>query len=615
MKNELLHCLSLLSEETRRHISSYYQKENTEPQHMAKWIVDFISISKMRQRLTENEQYAIQWFLWKSHGGVLWDRENKDVHWGKMRPGLLQLAQKGWIYALRNERNERFFYCPREIRSAWVLSAHASVNHRWSSSLRGQMQPLQQPTIGIGQALFHLLVSIDANPWRRSKSGHFSKRQAEKIDIELDLPAEPLLYTKWGKDQEWPSWISLLIEIANRFQLLQITDQQLRISPTALASWLYQSWEEMMNKLYRTIRSLWSEHHPEMDGDWLLLETCVGKDWVCVDDIVQFKEKMMERKLRQEETQSFHHLITLLDVMGWLETGKWACGKKGIRWRNADGKPKVDFAMYIQNSMEIYIPHSFPLIDRYQLAQMADFMGGDQWLIYLLTPSSLQRAKQYGLTLQEVIQFLYDQSGGKLTDWVRKQITHDWNQEKRFMVEEMVLIHAPSSEEMEEVLAEMDGKRIRRFSDTCVGIPKHGSFMEKWLEKKKGVKCRLPVTESFFEVGQVKDHRDLLSRSKVVDQKPTVDQWFPFVHRLPVLWSNGMRSYRIDMLKEIIRQSIHYQLPLKIERNGKCFQIHPVTLQWKDGQIVVVGQGNQPPVPLHQIHRIQVQMPFFSKQR
>lgn len=607
MKNDLLYCLLLLSEKMRRHISSYYQCEEIEPQKMIKEII----CSHKKQDLSEDEYYAIQWFLWRSRGGVLLERENADVYWGKMRSGLVQLAQRGWVYALRNERNERYFYCPREIRKTWLLSKWS--NYKFSSFFQGQMRPIHEPSIGIGQAFFHFLVSLDAEPWSRSKSGRYPKRQAQKIDIELDLPSEPIQETTWGTRKDLPPWISLFFEMAHRFQLIQITDQKIKVAPSKLASWLYQDWEEMLHQLYYMLRALWSEYHPEMDGDWLLLEICVGKDWIALDDIMNFKAQMIGRRLQEDEKRRLYQLVTLLDVCGWIELGQWECGKIGVRFKKISPKEGA-LRLYIQNSLEIFIPYHFPLKYRYQLAQMADFMGGDQWLTYLFTPSSLRRAKQYGHQLEDVIQFLQEHSDGKVSEWVIKQLTHDWNQDESFIIEEMFFIQAPSSEALEELMKALDMRRIRRFSETSAGLPKT-DWIKDQLDKFKGIRCQLPAAEPFFKIGKVENTRSLLNKSTMINQIPSLEKWFPFIHQIPILWTSGMRAYQMEMLQEIIRRSIHYSLPLQIEHNGEIFQMHPIALQSKNGQLMVIGLEDQQPIPLHQIDRIQMIIPTITSRR
>ncbi|SEM71503.1 helicase-associated domain-containing protein [Lihuaxuella thermophila] len=633
MIGELERCLNSLSDPVIGKIASGHGLSQPERNQLSYLLTDPVYLKACWKQWSENEKRVLQTFLFKAPQGILKEPDLSGFPANGLSPSqfryaLLCLCRQGWVYTGRDENRERFYLCPLEIRRALAKVLMGSAVTPLGDE--GEIKVVSPMTMGIWQALFHFLVTLDHQPWPLTRSGQISKRYAQKLDVDLDLDPEALTRTKWSGDGELPPWVQLVTDLAEQWDLLERKEGYIMPKPARLQKWLQLSWGETVTLLYQAVRQALVSYWNEGEGYLTIMEIVEPGAWVSVKELVKARQlsyRQQTRSLDMEMHKLSGSLLRPLRELGWIEIGE-AKGELFFRWLDLPpftGEVREELPVYVQPDLEIMIPYTFPFAKRYQLAEMADFMGGDHYLHYEITEHSIERACRRGYSLEQILQRLEEWSCFPLPDAVRQQIGHWVQQFDGVLLESVVLVHTPdrlTAEKLEQ-LALNQHLPVKRWSSTCLSIPSSlSSQVEQWLRNEERNVSRIPepLPGRITERGGFNDwwlpfaH---LGSEILEDRYSEPAEVFPGIRQLPKIWTSGLRAYHPFMKREILRRCMEHQLDVRLEWRGNTVTVTPMELKLESGNWLLEAketEGKKRRFCLNEMERLQVLLPWSAGQ-
>ncbi len=625
--SELEECLNSLSEPVIEKIASCHGLKKPKRSDLLCLLTDAVHLKTCWKQWNEAEKRVLVTFLLHAPQGMLKERDLLRLPANGLTPSqfryaLLCLCQEGWIYTGRGPNRERFYLCPLELRRGWIKTLIDPLPTPLGDEK--EIRVVSAPTMGIWQAMFHFLVTLDQQPCPLTHAGQMSMRYAQKLDVDLDLDPDALAQTKWSSS-DFPSWVQLITDLAGKLDLLEHKGGLLKPEPARFQRWLQLSWTEMVSILYQAVRQALTSHWYEGEGYWMIMEILEPGVWYPVRELVKARRSLcgQARPLEAEMEKLCGSLLLPLRELGWIEMGE---AQEGACFRWLDVPPLTgdfpgDFPVYVQPDLEIMIPYTFPFSIRYQLAEMADFMGGDRYLRYEINENSIKRACRRGYSPEQILKLLEEWSCFPLPDAVRQKIAHWVQKFDGVLLESAVLVHAPdpSITEKLEQMAQSEFLPVKRWSPTCLSIPSRFSAkVEEWLKNEEKSVSRVP--EPLY--GRIADegNRDdwyapfRIVRSDIMEDrhlKPA--EAFPGIRDLPRIWTSGLRAYHPSVQREMLRKCIDRQLDVLLEKKRRLFTVTPQKLKLEAGNWFLEAKesgGKKRKFCLSEIERLQILLPW-----
>ncbi|MBH8602725.1 hypothetical protein [Thermoactinomyces sp. CICC 10522] len=620
MSDDLRICLESLNEEEIRRIGNLHSVADPDPGALAGRMTDPAYLRRCFQQMPSEKRAVLLYFLFASQNGVIREREipREQQKFGlkACRRKISEFFRGGWIFPVRNQFHERLYYLPAELRRAWIAALAAGSLPKPVNA--ASVMHCSEPSAGIWQAFFHFLFMLEQEPLLLTKTGQIPKKEAQKLDVELDLDASSLKETKWGKQDELPPWISFLLELSQLLGLTERTSQSVRVRQMNWQQWLQLSFDQMMRILYQAVFNLLTAERNGLHGYLQLLECLEAENWYALKEIICF---LSEWDLPFFSPALLEHLekqlIDPLVAMGWMEKGQSGSGETYFRWLELPPKGQVpdEVPFYIEPHMEIYLPYYFPLPQRYVLAQAADFMGGDRMLIYELNERSVQRARRYGLTGEDLLSLLAAWSGTEVPEPVKEQVIHWFRQAPSILAESAFLLHG-SPERLDRCrrilekkginISEFTGERLiisaADFAAAQAALQESGQEVQQMHHSLHGNDERnIKHVDWGRLLSPLKEWRVETHWPSGLDMRSNAD-------KLPKIWTSGLRAYGREMVKEMVKQSIHYGFALKMEYQGDLITVSPQKVEYCGGDWLMhakVGKEKKF-YPLGRISRVQV---------
>jgi hypothetical protein len=566
-----------------------------EREQVARHLAETLDPAEEWERLSKEERNVLFTLLFAARNGSVAER-------GPLPSGMIlatqpfcqalrSLCRRGWLVPFRNEYRERVYVFPRELRHIWLrhLLRQDAIAGRDDPGLF-QVEP---PTVGLAQALFHVLVALDEEPWERTPNGEWPQRAARKLDAGLDLDPAILAQTEW-EQSGLPSWISFLLQMAGQIGLTEEKDGRLTVVQEKWATWLCLSYAEQAAILYEAVRRLLLySGSPEDTGFLDLIEQLPTSRWHAAKDLVLWRRSFVGGQ--REEERLVQELLKPLQALGWLELGWDHAGGTWFRRRElptaADLQAEA-LPLYVQGDGEILVPETFPFKERYLLAKMADFMGGEVYFRYLITEASLHRAKKNGHTAEGLIALLEKWSAVKVPDEVKQAIRQGMECRGEVWMEPAVLVRA-------------DEDTVRHLHNLCRLLEKEAHVLghcvlalskADWDEVKKRMDAEsIPVTKVRVPL-RFGRATPFLPFENEPGQGMEVEPELPDLENprnsgLPRIWFSSYRAYSSEMVREILRQAVTHGLEVGTERKGKTVCLLPERFCRQGESWMVEGRG------------------------
>lgn len=405
----------------------------------------------MNDLVTHNGRIPVSTFS-RQHGEVRMmgpGRLEREEPWLEPASPAEALWYRGFLYRSFDETAEgliEFYYLPDELRDQFPQQAPPKAEAPTAVSTLPAVPPPASPPQAATDAVDDLTALLAL---------------AQQTSLRLD-------------DQTWldalllnpdPERRSLLVNLAREMEMVRQSDDGIRPTRTAV-SWLQQSREQQL----RALADAWSAcswndlcHTPGLrcEGDnWrndpILARTALldalprSADWFLLDDLIAYVKETdpdFQRPDGNYDTWYVRDMATDEYVTGfenwhrvegrllaflvqgplvWLGLALIArpAPDEPIRFRLTDralawlaGEPASDqevrVPIVVQADATLLAPHNADRYHRFQAARISEPLPvtPGQPFAYRLTPASLQRAQQQGITPDRILQFLEGASG------------------------------------------------------------------------------------------------------------------------------------------------------------------------------------------------------------
>jgi hypothetical protein len=617
MAQELSHCLNQLSDGAVAQIGSQYGCQTRN--ELCRALLQVSHFTQAWEQLDQVERQVFLSFLFAARAGAVseregevWARERRLSHSAWQRT-VVGLVRRGWIYAFRDKHRQRIYMCPLEIRQLLSRVLFKEDVETWHG--QGDVSVEGEPSYGLGQALFHLLARLEQEPWRLTRTVGIHKTDAQKMDVELGLASEALRHTPWW-GTEMPPWVAFLLDLGRQLGLIAEDGQILTVDASCWQQWTDQDWEEMMNGLYWATRELLSRRIPGLEADFLLMEEVEPRQWLPLSQWKAIKRCWYREKGRKarEYEERLDAFVAVMTAAGWLETGLTKSGERCVRltemppWQQA---PLPEMPIYVQPDMELIVPGHFPPSQRRQLEQLADFMGGEQVLFYLITEESLHRARRRGMTTEQQLDFLTAWSGQPVPDGVARKIRDEAKRSSLVFCEALVQYALPLSLPRERITPHLSAWQAVLMEDGRLLVPQtKKEVVDRWLTEAglEVVERKRESRKAPENAARVTGGHDRMHDWQMEENLPDPDAVSRGFEHLPKLWWSGMRAYRLPMKRELLQHGIHSGLRVKVECGGERQVLYPLRVEERSGDwwLTAERSGREVRLPLARLEKLQL---------
>lgn len=616
----LISCLKSLSPDVRLRIAAHHGLKEAAPEMLARRLIDPVHLRSFLQRMNPAEREGMRFFQF--HVGEAVCTESKLREWernlplspSRFRIALVRLRQWGYLYALRRSWGETVYWCPPEVRTAWL-----DVNRKGPPLLvpaTGRIHSREAAGRGVWHALFHFLVLCDRERIPLTREGGIHRRWWKKLAAELGEWEEDPGDTPWAGGKE-PVSVRLMRDLARQHGLVRERGGALEVNSARLNAWLSLSWGERLRRLYDVTRFRLLEGRPEWDALVRLMEAHRSGEWVAVSTLLEEWASLAGRSAGRIQREALvRHWLKPLCRLGWIEL---ASSSRGILWRWTPFAPAVcretaeEIGM-VQPDFEVLIPPFFPLDKRWQLARFADYAGGDHFLVYRIGAESVERARERGMAEYEMIALLEQLAGNGVPANVEAGIREWCRRVGRITLRRALLVEGDEEliDELEgvpeigELILERIGRRVLIADES----------REKELRdrlKRLGFPPRKEVEERTGTDFAERDAEDVEPEGYAVENRyPDLTEAVPGVRDLPRMWTSGIRSYHPATVQDMVRKAIQLRLELRIkEKDGTVRRLTPRHLENRAGAWTMEGEdgGRRIRIELSRIGGLQIQLP------
>lgn len=619
----LIDCLEALSPDVRGRIAAHHGLEEAETKELARRLTDPLYLRSFLHRMDSVEREGMNFFLFHVGERVCtednlrdWE-EDRSISAARFRAALIRLRQWGFLYGLHRRWGETVYWCPPEIRQAWL-----EVTRKGPPFLppaTGHILSRETGGNGLWNPLFHFLVLTDRESIPLTREGKIHRRWCKRLAIELGEWEEVLRDTPWAGGQE-PASVRLVLDLARLQGLVRKRGDTLEVDPARLSRWLSLPWEERIGRLYGLTRFRLLQDRPDWDSLARLMEEHSSEEWVAVSSLLEEWASIAGKwKRRIKKDTWVRHWLKPLCRLGWIEL---ATSSRGILWRWTPfappvWRPKEKETGTVQPDFDVLIPPFFPLDRRWQLARFADYVGGDHFLIYRIHDGSVERARERGMTEEEMIDILEQLTGGRVPVNVIVGIRQWCRRVGRIVLRRVLLVEGDDEDLIEELgrIPELENVILKRIGPKALIADKNREKELCERLKKLGFpprreeKSRKSASE--FAENRSRDASEPEGYA-VENRYPELTEAVPGARNLPRMWTSGIRSYHPATVQDMVRKAIQMRLDLRVkEKSGIVRQLTPRHLENREGLWMLEGKdgGQRVRIELSQIGGLQIQLP------
>ncbi len=615
--NSLRSCLSALSLEVCQRIASHHGLQEGAIDPLVERLTNPAYLRKLYKGFSNIEKNVLLELLF--HGGeggfhpsILYPGQNRLTPL-QLRLGFARLRQMGLLFAQKAAWGESHYFCPQDLFSAWHLALiDLPVRH---SPIQKVHSVYGTPN-GIGHDLFHFLIYLDREPVPLTSTGKIYKRMLKRLDLELEMDSKWLVDTEWGA-KEVPASVALVMDLAAEFRLTQEENNELMVQPEHVSAWLGLSWKEIIEILFFWTKRKLLARQPAWYTLWWIMEQQT-EGWVRLTETIAAWSEVVNRWNRKGKISMkkvLRQLIHPLCGLGWIEIGE--SGAEVLwRWKipaPCIKKPLFSEGGYVKADFEVLLPAYYPLDQRWILAQFADYAGGEQMHVYLLSAKSIARGKEKGMEEGEMIDVLEKLSINPLPQNVSDAVLQWGNSHRRILCREVVVMEGEGAKLHPEVKKHAEEIGENRFlvekktAEKLTTALQNEGYTVNWIEKEE--KPLWKRESGLLEMNWMPNKYV----PEIVDEYPNLETAVPGLSSLPQIWKTGLRSYHRATMRDILRKATQFQLDLLIEENDcKPALFTPFKLNYTSGFWMVEGRnetGEIKRLNLEKIKRLQIVVP------
>ncbi|MEK8131931.1 helicase-associated domain-containing protein [Paenibacillus filicis] len=566
----------------------------------------------------------------------------------EIRSGLAGLRRKGLVFAFRKSWGELMYLLPEDGFARWQRILFASL-----SGPPNQTEKVEELQDGFDPVLplFDVLVYAAKHKLKLTKQGTLPKRIVQQV-AELaswDERSFGGISLKYAYADAYPLRVALVLDMALKLKLLSRQEDELRLEPEALHTFLFLSRAEQNKQLYAWWKDIafpsevWLQHAALLVEAWPASAALQASQIVTSFVRVGLLDLAAEPLELRERVRLLQELwLEPLCGLGWLEKemhipivpnangmDHQSFVEYSYRWRRHPGEAGSYAAqeleegrLLVQPDFDILVPPDVPLHVQWELGCLATEPLRDMLSVYKLTKDSMKHALENGRSADEVIAFLDAHAAYGVPENIRLALKQWAKPFGLTHVVSLTMLRCADAETARTVwrlpaaaklLGELIGER-----DYIVD-PVHVKTLASVLEKAgfiAGLKLqqadeqrdypvlRQPEVMAFAEpealelpseVQGLVYARHSAGYFQMDAALPEPFELYPDLRDIPASWLKDYRNYHPSTRREIVEKAIQLRSLLQIRKAGEDCRIVPRKLQETRGSWCITGMEAESP--------------------
>lgn len=475
-----------------------------------------------------------------------------------IRASIPVLLQQGYLFAVRKVWGERLYYIPfellpllQEMYSVPSIKAYEGLDvFLYRETKRGLACDMFRTMAWI--SINRLPVTVKGTPYQKALSkigGLISLESEEIMGLSLYYPHQEVYALP----------VAVVFDMLMAFDLIEQEQGEWRLNQANLGSWLKLDLQEMNSALFRQVMLRY------VPADAILqhfvfritsasIQSGMWYDLQNVLDSLQ-QQGIHTGALPLEQELWMRSWLIALCGFGWMELGQGKDQQIYLRWidkpdmmngrepMTEKGQPRSGLC-HVQPDFEILVPPDVSFAVRWELESCFDHITMDIMSLYRISRSSVTEAARNGRSSKEILALLEEQSSG-IPENVRlaiEQWGRELNQDK--YAKRMLMLSNVQEAANTSVITRVNGLLGRQGWIFC------GSDYKNY------------------------EYDDVI---------PEVNDLFPGLEDVPMMWVKEMRSYHVSTARKIIAQALYWRTKIALKIHGEIIECLP---------LAVVGEEN-----------------------
>lgn len=537
-----------------------------------------------------------------------------------LRAALPALLRSGTLAAVRKAWGEKLYYLPLDrLLEMWNEWGYAEL--REQDPARVELRREAKP--GLALDLFRALTWIAGNGLRMTAKGTIHQKERGKLENRIALKAEDVtgLRLNYPHPDAYSPAFAVVLDLLLALGLIAKERAVWRVDPRGLAQWLSLDLPAMNGILLRELLQRYVPADAGLQHVALRLTAADLKPgvWYSLEELLGSLQDQgllgPEAGSSPEREAWIEGWLDALCGCGWMELGRHPEDGAMFRWlieRELPGLAGARIAagkLIVQPDFELYVPPDVPFTVRFELEACAEMTSSGVMSVYRLTRAGLEQACRLGRTPQDILRLLEAHSAG-IPEPVRDALLQ-WGREiGRTTLTEAKLLCCADAEAADRIagLPSLDGKLER------IG-PLHflvNSGCEAEVLKLLDGERLAPVhrqardgdepvypklTEAAWpDGGELKRLEGQGWIYKGADlhfyepdpDPPKVEELFPGLSEVPVMWWKELRRYHASTARELVERALAWHAKLLLQLGGETVLCVPLAVEGEtDWQVKV----------------------------
>ncbi|MCT2197012.1 helicase-associated domain-containing protein [Paenibacillus sp. p3-SID1389] len=571
----------------------------------------------VREPLNEAEMEALR-LLFRRYAGQPFRLEQANaaaagsLSGADIRAALPVLLRSGEIAAVRKAWGEKLFYIPLDRQlEMWKIWGYAEL--REQNPVRVELEREAKP--GLALDLFRALTWIAGNGLRMTAKGTIHQKEHSKLEDRIALKAEDIagLQLNYPHPDVYSPALAVVMDLLLALGLIAKERAVWRADVPGMAAWLSLDVPAMnfvlMRELQRYVPADVGLQHvalrltaPDLKpGAWYSVEELLGS---LQDQGLLGGES---GDLSPERAAWIEGWLEALCGCGWMELGRHPEDGRMFRWlieRDASSptaSPSAKGKLIVQPDFELLVPPDVPFTVRFELEACAELASSGVMSVYRLTRAGLEQACKLGRTPQEILQLLEEHSAGVPAS-VRDGLLQ-WGREiGRTTLTEVKLLSCADTEAADRIadLPSLAGKLERIGPLHFLVTTDSEAEVIKILESERLAPVHRgtpapnePILPKLTEMeitwsndegpsgqkgqGWIYKGADLHFYEPET-RPPEVDELFPGLSEIPVMWWKELRRYHASTARELIERALAWSAKLMLQIGGESVVCLPLAV-------------------------------------
>ncbi|AYB38923.1 hypothetical protein [Brevibacillus laterosporus] len=645
-------CLDMLSERT---IEEIIQEQNRRlnikcDNSLINRLQDSAFCQTLWDALTEHERQAVSLFYTNAQQGFIRKRDFETITQQDilLTAGLTKLRRLGIIYTVRKMWSEIGYMMPFELRKNLYPLSNQTHKKRIEPSIKEEAIPhvfsyALPAGRGIHMDILAFLLFLREQSVSLTQKNVIPRRMVLKWMERISLRGEhmrgwfsSLLPSEVKVDDQTP--VSFLFDLSLRMRLVYLQDKRICLHYAILNDWLHKKNVEQIEEIKANLFRYYAPKESWQEAFLFELQL-FDEEWYRVDEILskltQIGYKLPEQAQEQLKETWLHPLLGL----GMVQLGEDNQQNLWIRHNpyhqeKGDHQPK----WYLDSTGEVMVPPGMVLAQLWELSRLGEMNVAGDFISCNLTSRGVQSYLSTGGSVDQILQFLQENTAHPVPDSVAQLIIKWSGEAKQLSFEQVIRFKTASSTLLAElrdigILApyisevispvafliptskldefvtllrecgyEPQSGEIRRFQSIGLHLGKdHSNNNQNPLEINTDREGFFPLITPFFDF-------------KVENVFPDVGEAIPGLSTLPKMWTEHYQSYHPNTVRVMLKRAQELRLEVQCQTHRQVEwtgRVQEVALEHGYWQVRMMSKDQSWTEKVDEISRLRILIPAY----